>query len=378
MLFRDIIGQGAVKNHLIQMVKQNRISHALLFHGKGCVGKLPLALALAQYVHCENRGDEDACGVCPSCRKHLNMAHPDMHYVYPVINDKKRKTVSDSFIEEWREIHKERIYFTHSQWVDFIKTKDSVGQGMIYTDESQEIIRKLSLKTYESEYKVIVIYEASRMNITAANKLLKILEEPTDKTLFILTVDEPESLLPTIFSRCQAISVGPVDKNELFASMVKNTAYTPAQITSAVNISQGCVCRAYEFLESSEEESEKLNSFIKIMRNSYSGNVRGMIEWAEETGRLHVDEQKQLLIYFSAQLRNNLMKTLSAASLAVMTPEENDFSAKFHPFIHKGNIGFFREEIEKALLYLERNGNAPLILLDMAFTFHRFFKLPKN
>lgn len=378
MLFSDIIGQGAVKHQLIQMVKQNRISHALLFHGKGCVGKLPLALALAQYVHCENPGPEDACGVCPSCKKHHNMAHPDMHYVFPVINDKKRKTVSDSYLEEWREIHREKLYFTHSQWVDFIKTRDSAGQGMIYSDESQEIIRKLSLKTYESEYKVIVIYEASRMNISAANKLLKILEEPTEKTLFILTVEEADALLPTIFSRCQPVHIAPLDKNELFNSMVKNTSYTPAQITSAVNISQGCVCRAYSFLESAEEGSGKLASFIQIMRSAYSGNIRGMIDWAEETGRLHVDEQKQILMYYSAQLRNNLMKTVSADSLALMTSEEHDFSAKFHPFIHSGNIGLFREEIEKALLHLERNGNAPLVLLDMAFTFHRVFKLPKN
>jgi DNA polymerase-3 subunit delta' len=378
MLFKDIIGQGAVKNQLIQIVNNNRISHALLFHGKGCVGKLPLALAMAQYVHCENPGTDDACGVCPSCKKHKNLAHPDMHYVFPVVNDKKRKPISDSYIEEWREMLKENPYFTHSQWVEFIKTRDSAGQGMIYSEESQEIIRKLSLKTYESEYKVIVIYEAARMNISAANKLLKILEEPTDKTLFMLTVDDADSLLPTIFSRCQAVHIGPIDKNELFDAMVKTAGYTPAQVTSAVNLSQGCYCRANACLESAAESSEKLGSFMKIMRHSYQGNVRGMIDWAEDTGRLHVDEQKQLLIYYSSQLRNNLMKTVNAGAVALMTAEEDEFSGKFHPFVHPNNITMFREEIEKAILHLERNGNATLILLDMAFTFHRLFKLPKN
>jgi len=378
MQFKDIIGQQDIKEQLINTVRNNRISHAMLFHGKGCVGKLPLAMAMAQYIHCENPGENDSCGVCPACKKHAHLGHPDLHYVFPVINDKSRKTVSDSFIEEWRSMIKESPYFTLSQWIDLIKTKGSSGQGMIYAEESQEIIKKLSLKTYESEYKIIIIAFADKMNISASNKLLKILEEPTDKTLFILTVEEAGVILPTIYSRCQPLHVKPLDKNDLFDALMKTAEYQSAEVSSAVNISQGCYCRAVSHLESSDENSEKLDAFIKIMRSTYAGSVRDMIDLAESVSKKHVDEQKQTLYYISSQLRNNFIKTIKANSLAALSESENEFSEKFHPFINEKNIFQFREEIEKALLHLERNGNAQIIFLDLFLTFHRLFKLVKN
>ncbi len=378
MLFKDVIGQEDIKKQLIKTVRDQRISHALLFHGKGCVGKLALAMAMAQYIHCENPSENDACGKCPSCKKHAHFAHPDLHYVFPVINDKKRKTVSDSFIEEWREIITGSPYFSLSRWIEEIKTKDSSGQGMIYADESQEIIRKLSLRTYESEYKIMIVFHADKMNLSAANKLLKILEEPTDKTLFILTADEAGVMLPTILSRCQPVHIDPIDKNDLFEALVNVTGREPAEVTSAVNISGGCYCRAMSYLDSSEENTEKLDSFIQIMRSAYAGKIDGMLEWSEKLAGCHVDEQKQMLQYYSVLLRNNYMKTILAPSLANMSEQENEFSEKFHPFINDRNIFFFREEIEKALFHLERNGKDAIIFLDLAFTFHRLFKLAKN
>lgn len=378
MFFKDIIGQQDVARQLINTVKNQRISHAVLLHGKGCVGKIPLALAMARYVHCENPGPDDACGVCPACKKHSGQVHPDMHFVFPVFNDSKRKKISDSYIEEWREQLKSSTYFSLSQWLDAVKSKDSRGKGEIYAEESMEIIRKLSLKTYESEYKIILIAFADRMNTSASNKLLKILEEPAEKTLFILTAEDTTSLLPTILSRCQCIPVKPIDRNDLFEALLKSSGYPPAEITSAVNISQGCYCRAMTYLETSGENQEMLDSFVRIMRGAYAGNLTDMIAWAEELARKHGDEQKQYLNYYSAQLRSNFVRTVNAPSIANLSAGEEEFSGKFHPFIHSRNIFRFREEIEKALFHLERNGNATLIFVDLAIAFHRLLKLPKN
>ena len=378
MLFKNVIGQDEVKSHLINTVKNQRISHALLFHGRGCVGKLPLAMALAQYIHCEDPGEDDACGKCPSCKKHSHYAHPDMHYVFPVFNSDKRKKISDAYIEEWREMLSESAYFTLSQWLESIKGKDTKGKGEIYSDESLEITQKLSLKTYESEYKIMIIFNADKMNITAANKLLKILEEPTDKTLFILTAEDAGAMLPTILSRCQPVHIGPIDKNDLFEALMKNGEFDPADVTSAVNISGGCFCRALSYLNSTGENSEQFDSFVSIMRASYASKFEVMVEWSEKMDKLHIDEQKQMLHYFSSIIRNNYMKTIQAPSLAGMSSTENEFSEKFHPFINDKNIFYFREELEKALYHLERNGNAAIIFLDMAFSFSRFFKLAKN
>ncbi|PKP18258.1 MAG: DNA polymerase III subunit delta [Bacteroidetes bacterium HGW-Bacteroidetes-21] len=378
MLFSEVIGQQGVKSHLIGMVQSGRISHALLLHGPEGVGKLPLALAYAQFIHCENPGSHDACGVCSSCRKHSHQGHPDLHFVFPVFKDEKakKKPVSDSFIEEWREMLQQSPYFSLAQWFDHIEIGRK--QGMIYADESAEIVRKLSLRTYESEYKIIIVAYADKMNITAANKLLKILEEPTDKTLFILTSSDAGQILPTIFSRCQPIQVLPIDKNILFDHMVKTTGESPSEISACVNVSAGSYTRAMECLQAKEENARQLDVFVQIMRHAYASNASGMIEWAEMVTKLSKEEQKETLEYFLVQLRGSYMKTRQSGDLAYLNQEENAFAEKFHAFIHDNNINLFRAEIERSILHLERNGSAAMIFLDMALSFSRYFKMAKN
>jgi DNA polymerase-3 subunit delta' len=206
MNFRQIPGQKETISRLIRSVSEQRVSHAQLFSGPEGCGSFALALAYAQYVSCENRTESDSCGTCKSCVKYEKMIHPDLHFVFPVIKDKKNsEPVSDAFIEQWREYARQSPYFTLNEWLNAIDVENA--QGLIFASEAGEIIRKLSLKTFESDFKIMIIWLPEKMHPAAANKLLKLLEEPPEKTLFLLVSDEPDKLLPTIISRCQIIRV---------------------------------------------------------------------------------------------------------------------------------------------------------------------------
>jgi DNA polymerase-3 subunit delta' len=212
MLFSEIIGQENTKKQLIDSVQTSRMSHAQLFSGPEGSGSLPLAIAYAQYVSCTQQGADDSCGVCPSCRKYNKLAHPDLHFVFPVATtDKvKSKPVSDLFLPEWRDILLTNPYFSFNQWLEHIGVDNK--QGLIGTEEAGEIIRKLTLKTYESDYKVMVIWMPEKMNDSSANKLLKMIEEPPLKTLFLLVSEHPEQIITTIISRTQLVKVPRIDR----------------------------------------------------------------------------------------------------------------------------------------------------------------------
>jgi DNA polymerase III subunit delta' len=209
MFFKDVIGQQKIKERLIHSVKEQRISHALMFTGPEGTGKLALALAFAQYVSCRNRDENDSCGECPACRKYQKLAHPDLHFVFPVFPTKTiKKPVSDDFLPKWREMIHKTPYFTLSQWLGFIENENA--QGFIYERESDSIMRKLNLKSFESEYKVMIIWLPEKMHAACSNKLLKLIEEPPSKTLFLLITEDEESVISTIRSRTQ------LDKSTLY------------------------------------------------------------------------------------------------------------------------------------------------------------------
>ena len=224
MNFSQIPGQKEIIARLIRSVKEERVSHAQLFSGPEGCGTLALALAYARYISCENRTENDSCGTCKSCVKYEKMIHPDLHFVFPVIKDKKAtEPVSDSYIEEWREFVKKSPYFTINNWLDSIEVGNA--QGMIFASEASEIIKKLSLKTFESDFKIMIIWLPEKMHQATANKLLKMIEEPPEKTLFLLVSDEPDKVIPTILSRCQLIKIPHSQNNDIKDYLIREIQY---------------------------------------------------------------------------------------------------------------------------------------------------------
>ncbi|GHT24372.1 DNA polymerase III subunit delta [Bacteroidia bacterium] len=337
MLFADIIGQDALKGKLIQTVRENRVSHARLFLGAENAGSLPLAIAYAQYINCTDRSDTDSCGKCPSCNKYNKLIHPDLHFVFPVVKGKSGKAaISDMFIAEWRETLLSNPYVTYNQWLNTMDAENK--QGGIFVDESKEILRKLSFKTYEADFKVMIIWMAEKMNLQTANKLLKILEEPPEKTLFLLIAESSDQILPTILSRTQLTRVPKIYKASL---------------------------------QSAEEESLYFDQFATMMRTCWKvwGNKQAMldlIEWSNEMATLNREKQKAYLMYSLRMVRENIMLNRQQPQLAFLTDGESKFSANFNPFIHPGNVAQLSENLNKAHYHIEANGNAKIIFLDMA------------
>ncbi len=340
MKFSDIQGQEGLKQRLAKTVDEGRVSHAQMFTGVAGSGALPLALAYVQYLNCTDRKDGDSCGVCPSCQKIAALQHPDVHFVMPV-NKQGKKTgeamVSDSFLNEWRVMFaKTGGWFDEQMWYDALGL-DSL-QGNISKKEADEVIRKLSFKSFEGGYKAVVVWLPERMNSEAANTLLKILEEPWDKTLFLLVSAEPRLLLPTILSRVQQTIV-PADEFE-----------------------------AWRRLHPDEEGevNEDFDLFIELMRLSYNDKHLELIKWAEKVATIGRERQKRLLEGFIRWVRASYMVNAGLENIAYLWGSEMDFCRKFAPFIDNRNVEALIAEMESALGQLRQNGNAGIVFTHFA------------
>ena len=375
MFFSEIAGQQILKEQLVQTVHENRISHARLFLGPEGAGSLPLAIAYAQYINCANRGENEPCGQCPSCIKFRKLAHPDLHFVFPIINPGSGKAaVSDLFIKEWREAVIANPYITYHQWLNVMGGENK--QGGIFVDESREILNKLSFKTYEAEFKVMIIWLAERMNRQTANKLLKILEEPPEKTLFLLIAESADQILPTILSRTQITRVPKIDAQSLANYLLEmcSAASLPCDAQKALgtaHISNGNLALALGILQSSDENDFFMDMFVRMMRTCWSvwGKKQAMLEllkWCEQITQLGREQQKAFLLYCLRMVRENFTLNQQQPSLVFLTDAENDFSQKFNAFIHPANVYQLADELNKAYYHIESNGNKNLIFLDLA------------
>ena len=364
MFFRDIKGHTNIKRLLANMPAENRVSHAYLFSGHEGSGKLPLAIAFAQYLNCESPVDGDSCGVCNSCKKYSKLIHPDLHFVFPVVKTGKGASnpVSDSFIKEWREIVLQKKFFNLIQWYNFIGAEKK--QGLIYAQESQEILKKLSLKTFEGRYKVMIIWLPEKMNITAANKLLKLLEEPPAGTVFILVSDKPEDMLSTITSRTQQVRIPPFTDEDIAAELMEQGLGEQDALNFA-RISKGNIVNAVELFEGSEDLDFFFDNFVFLMRNAYSRKLQELISWSEEMSRLSRDKQKNFFDYCLRMVRENYISNIKEPELVYMTRRENDFSVKFAPFINDNNVHQMAEEFSLAHSHITQNGNSRIIFMDL-------------
>lgn len=373
MRFADIIGQQALKQRLRGCIDRGRVSHAQLFTGTAGAGALPLAVAYVQYLNCTDRRDGDACGQCPNCVQVARLAHPDLHFVFPVNRQGKKsgQTVrSDEFLPQWRSLFAlTGGYFDPRQWYDRLDLGRTL-RGMISAREADEVIRKLSFKSFEAEYKSVIVWLPEAMNEEAANKLLKILEEPWDKTLFLLVSQEPERLLDTIRSRTQEVAVPPLDEQTLEAEALRLGAGDPDKARTLARLSGGDAIRLGQLLtgEGDEQRRDNFALFCSLMRLSYNDRHPELFGWAEEAAQLTREQQRALLLDTARLLRESYVLHAGVQQVCYLWGEEADFCRKFAPFIGNDNIEPLLCQIETALAQISQNGSPIIVFTHFALS----------
>jgi DNA polymerase-3 subunit delta' len=364
MFFKDVIGQEEAKQRLIREAKEGKIAHARLFCGPEGIGKLPLAIAYARYLSCNNPGEKDACGICPSCVKFNKLAHPDLHFVFPVIKKKSKDTVSDDFITEWRELLSQTPYFNLNIWLEEMGAENQ--QAQIYVKESDEIIRKLSLKSSQGGYKIMIIWLPEKMNVECSNKLLKLLEEPPSQTIFLLVSEEPDMLLTTIQSRTQRFALYGIEEKYITERLQSQYGLQERDAISIGHRSEGNFLKALESIHLNEENKLFFDLFVSLMRLSYQRKIREMKQWSETLAAMGRERQKHFLSYCQRLVRENFMFNFQDPSLIFMNEEEQNFSKRFAPYINEKNVMGIMDELSEAQRHIEQNVNARMVFFDFS------------
>ena len=364
MFFKDVIGQEEAKQRLIREAKEGKIAHARLFCGPEGIGKLPLAIAFARYLSCNNPGEKDACGICPSCVKFNKLAHPDLHFVFPVIKKKSKDTVSDDFIAEWRELLSQTPYFNLNIWLEEMGAENQ--QAQIYVKESDEIIRKLSLKSSQGGYKIMIIWLPEKMNVECSNKLLKLLEEPPSQTIFLLVSEEPDMLLTTIQSRTQRFALYGIEEKYITERLQSQYGLQEKDAISIGHRSEGNFLKALESIHLNEENKLFFDLFVSLMRLSYQRKIREMKQWSETLAAMGRERQKHFLSYCQRLVRENFMFNFQDPSLIFMNEEEQNFSKRFAPYINEKNVMGIMDELSEAQRHIEQNVNARMVFFDFS------------
>ena len=367
MRFSDIIGQQELKRHLTDSIDKGRISHAPHFTGKAGAGPLPLAIAYAQYLNCPNRKDGDSCGVCPSCQQIAQSAHPDVHFIYPVNKQGKKSgevVLSAEFLPLWREIMSQSGgYFTRQEWYEKLDLGKTL-QGVISAKEADEIIRRLSFKSFQSKYKVVIIWQAETMNEEAANKILKILEEPWENTIFLLVAERSDLLLKTILSRTQETSVPSLKVEDLTAL----SHGSEQERRNMARLAAGDLIQMRRMVQGEGDElrEECFELFCRLMRLSYNDKHLELLDWADEVAQLSREQQRQMLTHSSRLLREAYMLHAGLGQISYLWGEEAKFCNNFAPFIGNQNIEILISEIESAMRQINQNGNARIVFTHFA------------
>ncbi len=370
MKFADIVGQEELKAQLRAGVAAGRISHAQLFSGAAGYGTLPLALAYVQYINCTARTAEDSCGECASCRQTQELAHADLHFALPVNRQGKKSgetPLTDDFMALWRSsVSSHGGYLSPQEWFAALDLGKTL-KGVITAKEADRIVEKLSLKSYGEGYKVMIIWLPEMMNEQAANKILKILEEPWDRTLFILISERADKLLPTIISRTQEVSV-PRISDEAIEEYCTGRGVEAAKAGKIARFACGDVMKAREIIEGerSEEQSAAFELFCSLMRLSYNDKHLELVGWAEDVARLTREGQLSLLRHTARLLREAYVRHAGLAQISYIWGDEADFCNKFAPFIGNQNIEFLIAEVETAERQIRQNGNSTIVFTHFA------------
>lgn len=367
MQFAEVIGQEAIKDKLRQTVLENRVSHAQLFLGPAGTGKLALAIAYAQFINCSGRSETDSCGVCPSCQQFAKLAHPDLHFSYPLIisgSGETGKRISNDYIQQWREyLFDKHFYPEFVEWNARMETEKK--QGIIGADEIEQIIKALSYKSYGGKYKVMIIWMAEKIYHAAAPKILKILEEPPDKTLFILIAERKEMLISTILSRTQVVNIPPLDQSSMMNVLDLQFGYPREQLAPVVQAAGGNVNHAVKILEEQISGDFSFGEFRDWMLLCYQGKIKELTEFIAKVAQRSRAGQKQLLSYGLVLSRNCMLNRYDRQDLlAVPDREEEKFILNFSRLINEDNVMDYAGLFEEAINHIDRNGNAHVIFMD--------------
>jgi DNA polymerase-3 subunit delta' len=376
MLFREILGLVHIKSHLVSSSEAGRIPHAHLFIGQEGSGTLAMAIAYAQYFLCENSAGENEGGNEACNLKCSSLSHPDLHFAFPVANTTKVKShaTSSHFMEEWRQFVKEQPYGNLFDWYRLIGIERK--QGQIGVDEAHDIVKKLSLKSYEGGFKVMIIWMAESMNISASNKLLKLIEEPPAKTVIILVAEDESRILQTIRSRCQLLQFPPLPEQVIADALVEK-GMIREEAHRLAHEANGNFNKALDLMYSDSEDLVFEKWFVQWVRSAFKakGNkaaIHELILWSEEVAKTGRETQKKFLSYCLTVMRQALLINYKVPELAFMKIHVDGFQLdKFAPFVHENNIIPIVEELESAIYHIERNGNSKVILTDLSIKLTR-------
>lgn len=377
MLFSEIVGHDDLKKRLIQSVNENRVAHAQLFVGTEGSGKMVLAIAYAQYINCQNRTESDSCGVCPSCKKYMSLSHPDLHFIFPTATNKsvKKDPESDLFLAEWREYFSDcQGYVNLSEWFDKLDIENK--QGIINVRDASTVIRKLSFKSYESEYKVVILWMPEKLNVFSANKLLKLIEEPPEKTLFLLVAENQEEVLSTIRSRCVLVKVPRLDTAVIKDALVEKCGCSEQLALDAATMSNGSWPLAKRFSNDIDNEMLYADTFRKWMRYCFKGAVPELIDFvANEIKGLGREKQKALLEYGLNIFHCSLLINNNISSAVMLTNAEKTFAQNFAPYINMKNVTQICALFEESINQIVRNANAQLVFMDDSLKMSKLLRL---
>jgi len=365
VFFKDIIGQDSLKQQLIVTAQKGFVPHAQLFCGAAGYGAFPLAFAYSRYLNCTERSDTDSCGQCSSCLKYNVLAHPDLHFIFPIASEGTKKTICDDFLPEWRTFLATYIYFDLNMWLDEI---NATKQAIIYSKESEEIMRKVSLRIYEASFRILFIWMPERMHLACANKLLKVIEEPPQNTVILMVSENPDQILGTIQSRSQRINIKPVEPEALALYARSQYGLDDAGSQQIAHIAHGNYLQMIEIMQASEENEYFLQQFIRMMRNAWAKNVKDMKAFAEDmaSATLGRDRRRRFLAYCQRLIRENFIYKFQTSEMNYMNQEETAFALKFAPYINERNVFDFIEELAEADRHIAQNGNAKIIFFDLA------------
>ncbi len=386
MQFKDIAGHTELKERLLKSVRESRVSHALLFLGQEGAGALPLAFAFAQYISCENRGETDSCGTCKSCYKYERFAHPDLHFILPIVPKKnyaitpdttKDLVASSDFIFLWRKAFDENPYQNLNDWFNFLEAENK--QANIPVDECNELLRKFSLKTYESPYRICIIWQPERLHKDGANKLLKMLEEPPPNSYFILVPEQADLILPTVSSRTQLIKINRPEDEILLRLLVDKEGISHEKAEQVVRLSDGNQREIRRLLQENDSDINQVtdlrNWWVLAFRSVDGKGVKELLEWVDAMQDAGREKQKAYLHYALHIFRECLLIKNSCENLVRMNDLEKNTFSKFPAMINLNNCFSFEDELNQAYYHIERNANGKVIFLDLSIRLGNLLRL---
>lgn len=375
MRFRDIKGHEEEKRKLTSMIDNGKLPHALLLYGPAGVGKMLTARAFIQYLYCTDRKDGDSCGKCPNCLQTGKLNNPDIHFVFPIVKS-KTQILSSDFTDEWKEFLEENPYMSPDAWLSKIEAGNS--RPMIHVTESEEILRKSSLSAYGNGYKVFLIWQPEKMNADSANRLLKVIEEPFEDTLFVLVSNSAGDLLATIRSRLQGIEFRPLQDSDIISYIIENRMASETlsyeDAASLAKIAKGNISKADMLVRSGGEKAEFTKDFIDVMRSAYGRKMVDLKELADKTAGYGREKSMRLLEYFARMIRESFISNLKCETLEEMTKGEKAFVSRFGPFINAANVEEMLKEVDKAREDISRNANQKIVFFDLFIEFTRLIR----